>query len=136
MKPLSEITGKYIGKSFIEMPCMHLMHSIYSDLGFEGPKSFGELTLDNYLEAFKENSRLTQARMLQLLKWLGQPVPLNRLKIYDLVVVMQPGRVIFPGVYVGRRMVITSAIREGVAVTRLGGFNRPIMARRLIGGFF
>ena len=136
MKPLSEITGKYIGKPFIEMPCMHLMHSIYSDLGFKGPESFGELTLDNYLEAFKENSKLTQARMMQLLKWLGQPVPLDRLKIYDLVVVMQPGRVIFPGVYVGRRMVITSAIREGVAVTRLGGFNRPIMARRLIGDYF
>jgi len=132
LKPLSEITGKYIGKPFTEMPCMHLMHSIYSDLGFEGPKSFGELTLDNYLEAFKANSRLTQARMMQLLKWLGQPIPLDRLKIYDLVVIMQPGRVIFPGVYVGRRMVITSAIREGVAVTSLGGFNRPIMARRLI----
>lgn len=129
---LSQITGKYIGKPFAEMPCMHLMVSIYADLGFEGPKSFGELTLDNYQEYFKKNSKLTQARMLQLLKWLGQPVSVDRLKIYDLVVIMQPGRVIFPGVYVGKRMVITSAIREGVAVTSLGGFNRPIMARRLI----
>ncbi len=58
MTSLSEITGKYIGRSFTDMPCMHLMHSIYADLGFEAPKSYGELTLDNYQQAFKENSKV------------------------------------------------------------------------------
>jgi len=132
MVPLSEITSKYIGKPFSEMPCMHLMHSIYADLGFEGPKSFGELTLDNYQEHFKTNSKLTQARMLQLFKSLGQPVSVDRLKIYDLVILMQPGKVIFPGIYVGRKMVITSAIQKGVCVAHIGRFNKLIMARRLI----
>lgn len=131
-KPLSEITGKYIGKPFAEMPCMHLIYNIYADLGFEGPKSFGELTLDNYLEYFKANPKLTQARMLQLLKSLGQPVPVDKLKIYDLVVMMQPGRIIFPGMYVGKRMAITSTMRKGVAIAHIGRFNKLIMARRLI----
>lgn len=111
---------------------MHLMHGIYTDLGFEGPKSFGELTLDNYQEAFRQNSKLTQARMLQLLKWLGRPVPVDKVKIYDLVVIMQPGRIIFPSVYIGRKMIISSFIRDGVGVFRLSNFNMPIMARRLI----
>jgi len=131
-KPLSEITGKYIGKSFSEMPCMHLMHGIYADLGFDAPDSFGSLTLDNYQEYFRANPKLTQARMLQLIKSLGRPADIDRLKIFDLVVVMQPDRVIFPAVYVGKKMIMSSFARHGVAVFHLGKFNRPIMARRLI----
>jgi len=132
IKPLSKVTGKYIGKSFAEMPCMHLMYHLYTDLGYDAPDSFGELTLDNYQAHFKENSKLTQARMLQLLKWLGDPVPPDRLKIYDLVVVMQPGKSIFPAMYVGRRMFITSTIKEGVVVAPISRRNRIIMARRLV----
>jgi len=133
-KPLSEITGKYIGKSFTEMPCMHLMHGIYTDLSVDLPDSFGKLTIDNYQEYFRENPRLIQARMMQLIKSLGKPASVKSLKIYDLVVIMQPGLrpVIFPAVYVGRKMIITSVIKEGVVVARLDSFNRPILARRLI----
>lgn len=132
MLSLSEITGKYIGKSYTEMPCMTLMHSIYTDLGFDVPDSFGKLTIDNYQEYFEENPKLIQARMLQLIKSLGRPVNVSKIKIYDLLVIMIPKQVIFPAMYVGRRMFITSSKNDGVVIAFLDKRNKPIMARRLI----
>lgn len=132
MKALAEITGKYIGRPFSEIGCIDLMHAIYTDMGFDAPDSFGSLTLENYREAFRENSKLTQARMLQLLKSLGRPVDIISVKIYDLVVIMQKGNIIYPGMYIGRGMFITSTVKEGVMVAHIGKMNRLIMARRLI----
>ncbi len=131
MKSLSKITGKHIGKSYAEMPCMTLMHQIYTEMGFDAPESFKGLNLENYQAHFKADSKLTQARMLQLIKTIGRHVAVDRLKIFDLVVILQPGKIMFPAMYVGKKMIMASSIKGGVEVVRIGDFNRPIMARRL-----
>ena len=132
MHSLSEITGKYIGKPFREMPCMHLMYHLYTDLGFDAPDSFGELTLNNYQAQFKKSPKVVQARMLQLIKNLGKPVNVKKIKTYDLIVLMVLHRVIFPAMYVGRGMFMTSTITQGVIIESLNKGVKILLARRLL----
>lgn len=139
MKNFATITARYIDRPFAEYTCMGLVHAIYTDLGVAVPDQWEDLSLDNYMEAFKRDPRGIQIRMLKLVRSLGRPSSAQRPHLADLLVVSQattrmgvikPG--FFPAIYAGRGQALASFLRGGVRLMPLDALNRPIVARRLI----
>ena len=138
MRRFAAITARYIDRPFERHTCMGVLHAIYSDLGVDVPDSWEELTLENYMDAYRRDPRGTQIRMLRLVRSLGRPASAQNPGLGDLLVVAQnpnkPGVVapgFFPAIYTGRGQAITSFLRHGVSVFRLDKRNRPIAARRM-----
>lgn len=132
MKNFAAITANYISRPFVDHSCMGLLYSIYTDLGVNVPDTFEDLTLDNYMEAFKADPRGTQIRMLRFARSLGRLSSAVNPHLADLLVVTQKGRILFPAIYAGRGQAITSFLRGGVSMFRLDRRNRAIVARRMI----
>jgi len=129
---LADLTGRYIGQPFENCSCMGLVKDVCQALGADFPDEFKGLTLDNYMDFWRQDRGQAIETMRELLITLGRPAPLDQLRIGDLLVVEQPGGGQFPAVYVGRGHAIASFLRTGVEVFKLGGLQRPVMARRLI----
>jgi len=128
--PMSELTGKYIGKSYRQMPCLTLVHSVLTDLGAQVPDTYKHLSLENYLAFFTEQPEAAQNILLELLAEIGQPADLDRLKCYDLLAIKQPAGHIYPAINLKRNQALASTVNEGVCTVTLGQYNRPILARR------
>ena len=131
MKRLAEITRRYVGRPFADVSCMGLLHALYTEMGIAVPDAWGELTLENYMNLYRADRKAAEAALLALLDTLGAPVSAPY-KIGDLLAVSQPVHdCIYPAVYLGRGLAITSTVREGVTVYPLGPSNKPVAARRL-----
>jgi hypothetical protein len=130
---MAAVTGRYLGKSFAELPCLELVCRIYrDDLGVEFPEAFEGVTRDDFLERWRQERKGLESLMLRFFRTLGQPADPRRPKRWDLLACMGRGGAIFPAVYVGRRHCITSTLREGVVIGPISAACDPIMARRLI----
>lgn len=139
MKKLADITAKYIDQSFHKYTCMGFLHAIYTDFGIDVPDSFEDLSLDNYMYAYRRDPRNIQIKMLKLIRSLGKPSSTITPSIGDLLVVAQntcranvipPG--LFPAIYTGKGQALTSFRRTGVSMFALDKNHRPIVSRRLI----
>lgn len=129
---LSRLTADYVDRPFGEHSCMGLLHSMYTALGADVPDQWEDLTLSNYMAAFKKDPRGTQIRMIKLMRSLGKRSSVQFPNLFDLLVVVQKGPGFFPAMYVGRGQAIASFLKTGVTVFGLDKHNRPIVARRIL----
>jgi hypothetical protein len=130
---MAAVTGRYLGKSFAELPCLELVCRIYrDDLGVEFPEAFEGVTRDDFLERWRQERRGLESLMLRFFQTVGKPADSRRPRRWDLLACMGRTRAVFPAVCTGRGQAIASTIKEGVVIIPLTKINRPIMARRLI----
>lgn len=131
---LSHLTARYIGRPFEESSCMGLLYDVYTDIGVKVPSQFGGLDLDSYFLAWEKDKRGTIAVMLDLFQTLGAPVvDLSRLKRFDLLAVEETNgdkKNIYPAIFTGNRMALTSNLTQGVRMFHIGQLHRVLMARR------
>lgn len=126
------LIGSFTNKPFSECSCMGLIKTLYDELNIPFPEEFKGLTVENYMDLFRKDSEQALSIMTELFSQLGKPVPLDRLKLKDLIIVQQKDGVRFPAVYVGKDKAVASFLRKGVQVFPLNVLNKPILARRLV----
>ncbi|MCG8638491.1 MAG: hypothetical protein MI862_02085 [Desulfobacterales bacterium] len=131
---MSELTGRYVGQPFEKISCMGLLHSMYTDIGVDVPDTFKGLTLETYFSAWEKDKKGTVGIMQDLFDTLGSPVKdLARLQRYDLLVVRETRdgkKNIYPAMYLGLGLAITSNLHKGVRVFHIGELHQVIKARR------
>jgi len=133
---MARITGKYVGRPMNQVSCMELVDAIYrAELGLDLPDRFEDLTLENYMAAFKAHPLLTQSRLVRLMRTIGQPAEPKRPGRWDLLLLFSRiTRRVFPAVALTRYTALAVSESHGVEVLPLGRLWRPIMARRLLEG--
>lgn len=128
---LSELTGRYVGKSWQDYSCIKLMHDFYDDLGVDVPDQYAGIGLSDAIKKWRDHPRYAISRMISLFRHLGSASNTKDPDRYDLLVIRRMQEV-FPGIYLGSSKFMTSTLQEGVVIGIIGNLNRPILARRLL----
>lgn len=129
---LAKMTGRYVGQPFADCSCVQLFIRWYGDLGIYVPDTYGDLTVDNYFEAWEKDRQGFTKIMLEYFKTLGESVEdLTRLERHDLLAVEEDGNT-YAAVCLGGGMAIKSHLTEGVRVFHTGDLHRVVLARRLL----
>jgi len=129
---IAEMTAKYVGKPFSACSCMKLVKDWFDDLGFNIPESFEDMTLDNYMAAWKADRAATIEKMFRFFNTLGNPVEdFTSLSRHDLLAVEENENT-YAAIYLGNNMIISGNLYQGIRVLYLGKINVVVMARRLV----
>ena len=124
------ITGKYVGRR--DISCAGLVHSVLYDIGTELPKSLGDLTLDNYMERFRQKPLETQSLFLRGIKSIGQYADPKHIRRWDVVVLFSMiTKRAFPAVAISANKAMAVSESHGVEIIPMGNIWRPIVARRV-----
>jgi len=132
MKPLIEMSVKYIGKSYNQFPCLVLITSFYNDLDINFPQEFEGVTLDNYLEYLKNDKEKLFEILFKFMDTLGTESNINKLNTYDFLAIEDMHKNVYIGIYLRDKMFLTSAVNKGVRVSFIGKYNKVIKARRMV----
>ena len=131
---LREITGRYLGMPFSEMPCLELVYRIYTDIGVDFPDHYIDVTREDFLARWRKKRKGMESLMMRFFREIGNPGNVSNPKRFDLLACFGQTRAVFPAVYTGRGHAITSTIKEGVCVVPVKHMNRVLVVRRVVNG--
>jgi hypothetical protein len=126
---LSELTKEWIGTPFAEISCIGFAHDFLEEATGETiPDTFGELSVDNYREAWRKDPAEVEAKMLEAIKACTFEHNIRFPKLLDLLVIEIKGHGLIPAVYVGNGNAIACFIKTGVTVFNIDAYNRIVWA--------
>jgi hypothetical protein len=121
----ADITAKFVGKPYSEYGkgpdsygCLGLCYAFLKELGKtdENVWQYKGLTIDNFMEAWKECPAKLEQVMIEAVDRIGIGVPVSEKLAGDLVILQSRGGGYFPGIYVGNSHVMASYADLGVRV--------------------
>lgn len=139
MRTFAEITQSYISRPFRECSCIGMLHQIYREMGITLPTTYDGMTIENYMDHYRDDPRGTQIKLLALIRSLGEQSSATLPHMFDLLVIAQntnrknvvkPG--FFPAIYVGQGNAMASFLGSGVLKFQLDHNQRAIVARRVV----
>lgn len=113
--------------------CVGFMYAFYKDLGIELPNTFKGITLDNYSQFYLENKD-TDETLKEYLNTVGIEVNPTQILKGDLIAVKHISKnyPLFPAIYGGNKLAISSFIGYKVKVFSLTNTYEVVVARRVI----
>ena len=123
------ITAKFVGKPYSEYGkgpnsygCLGLCYVFLKELGKpidENICQYKGLTIDNFMDAWKENPAKLEQIMIEAFDRIGIGVPVSEKLAGDLVIIRSRSGGYFPGIYVGNSHIMASYVDLGVRVFQI-----------------
>ncbi len=126
---LSELTRKWLDTPYGETNCIGFCHDFLEEAtGRDVPDTFGDLTIENHYQRWREDKAGTEAKLVEAVKAYTKPQHPDRPQLLDLLVVEIRDAGLTPAVYVGNGNAIACFIKTGVTVFNLDKNNRIVVA--------
>ena len=126
---MAQLTRKWLDTPHSEIGCIDFVRAfIFEGTGKYLPKSYGMLSVDNYMEHWRRDQVYVERELCQALLDYGTPSDPAHPKLFDMLIVRIKDAGLTPAVYVGKGCAIASFIETGVTVFALDDNNTVALA--------
>lgn len=132
MRPFKKVPFKFGGTDFNGLDCIGFIYCFNKRCGINMPEELNGWNKENYYIKYKENEDEADSILLDYFNSFGKEIkPFEVIAGDSIIIKHDKTRRLFPAIYGGNNMAISSFLNKGVRVFALGNKLPIIKARRV-----